>query len=90
MASKVYLGMIADIMHPGLINIINEGAKYGDVIIGLYKDKAIKIVLNTPSAAGLSINELIKTCNKQKVIYQEDMLFGVKRKLHVEVVHYGK
>ena len=28
-------------MHPGLINIINEGAKYGDVIIGLYTDKAI-------------------------------------------------
>ena len=33
--------MIADIMHPGLINIINEGAKYGDVIIGLFTDKAI-------------------------------------------------
>ncbi len=33
MAKKVYLGMIADIMHPGLINIINEGAKYGDVIM---------------------------------------------------------
>jgi len=41
MAKKVYLGMIADIMHPGLINIINEGAKYGDVVIGLYTDKAI-------------------------------------------------
>lgn len=41
MTKKVYLGMIADIMHPGLINIINEGAKYGDVIIGLYTDKAI-------------------------------------------------
>ena len=41
MSKKVYLGMIADIMHPGLINIINEGAKYGDVIIGLYTDKAI-------------------------------------------------
>ena len=41
MAKKVYLGMIADIMHPGLINIINEGTKYGDVIIGLYTDKAI-------------------------------------------------
>ena len=37
----VYLGMIADIMHPGLINIINEGAKYGDLIIGLFTDKAI-------------------------------------------------
>ena len=33
--------MIADIMHPGLINIINQGAKYGDVIIGLFTDKAI-------------------------------------------------
>ena len=41
MAKKVYLGMIADIMHPGLTNIINEGTKYGDVIIGLYTDKAI-------------------------------------------------
>lgn len=41
MAKKVYLGMIGDIMHPGLINIINEGTKYGDVIIGLFTDKAI-------------------------------------------------
>ena len=37
----VYLGMVADIMHPGLINIINEGAKHGDLIIGLYTDKAV-------------------------------------------------
>lgn len=41
MNKKVYLGMVADIMHPGLINIINEGAKYGDVIIGLFTDKAV-------------------------------------------------
>lgn len=41
MGKKVYLGMIADIMHPGLTNIINEGAKYGDVLIGLFTDKAI-------------------------------------------------
>ena len=37
----VYLGMIGDIIHPGLINIINEGSKYGDVMIGLFTDKAI-------------------------------------------------
>ena len=41
MSKTVYLGMIGDIMHPGLINIINEGAKYGDVVIGLFTDKAI-------------------------------------------------
>lgn len=33
--------MVADIMHPGLINIINEGAKYGDLIIGLFTDEAV-------------------------------------------------
>lgn len=41
MAKKVYLGLTGDIIHPGIINIINEGAKYGDVIIGLLTDKAI-------------------------------------------------
>ncbi len=41
MEKTVYLGMIGDIMHPGLINIINEGAKYGHVMIGLFTDKAI-------------------------------------------------
>lgn len=41
MKKTVYLGMIGDIMHPGLINIINEGAKYGEVMIGLFTDKAI-------------------------------------------------
>ena len=41
MAKTVYLGMIGDIMHPGLINIINQGAKYGDVMIGLFTDRAI-------------------------------------------------
>ena len=41
MNKTVYLGMVGDIMHPGLINIINEGAKYGDVMIGLFTDKAI-------------------------------------------------
>ena len=38
---KVYLGMVADIMHPGLINIINEGSKYVDVIVGLFTDQAV-------------------------------------------------
>lgn len=41
MAKKVYLGITGDIIHPGIINIINEGSKYGDVIIGLLTDAAI-------------------------------------------------
>ena len=37
---KAYLGMIGDVIYPGLINIINDGAKYGEVMIGLYTGKA--------------------------------------------------
>lgn len=39
--TTVYVGMSADMVHHGHINIINEAAKYGDVIIGLLTDKAI-------------------------------------------------
>jgi phosphoenolpyruvate phosphomutase len=41
MNKVIYLGMTADIIHPGLINIINEAGKYGEVLIGLLTDKAI-------------------------------------------------
>ncbi|HPA63613.1 MAG TPA: phosphoenolpyruvate mutase [Spirochaetota bacterium] len=41
MAKKVYLGMTGDIIHHGIINIIREGAKYGDLIVGLLTDSAI-------------------------------------------------
>jgi phosphoenolpyruvate phosphomutase / 2-hydroxyethylphosphonate cytidylyltransferase len=37
----VYVGMSADLVHPGHLNIINEARKLGDVTIGLLTDKAI-------------------------------------------------
>ena len=41
MQKIVYLGLTGDIIHPGIINIITEGAKYGRLIIGLLTDSAI-------------------------------------------------
>jgi phosphoenolpyruvate phosphomutase len=41
MTKKVYVGMSADLIHRGHINILNEAAKYGEVIVGLLTDKAI-------------------------------------------------
>jgi phosphoenolpyruvate phosphomutase len=38
---KVYVGMSADLIHPGHLNIISEARKLGDVTIGLLTDKAI-------------------------------------------------
>ena len=37
----VYIGMSADLIHQGHLNIIREGLKWGEVTIGLLTDKAI-------------------------------------------------
>ena len=37
----VYVGMSADIIHPGHLNILHEASKYGRVIVGVLTDKAI-------------------------------------------------
>jgi len=37
----VYIGMSADLIHQGHLNIISEGCKLGKVIIGLLTDEAI-------------------------------------------------
>lgn len=37
----VYVGMSADIIHPGHLNIIREAQKLGRVIVGVLTDSAI-------------------------------------------------
>ena len=41
MKKKVYVGMSADLIHPGHLNIIKKAAKLGEVTIGLLTDHAI-------------------------------------------------
>ncbi|RJP45004.1 phosphoenolpyruvate mutase [Candidatus Parcubacteria bacterium] len=38
---KVYVGMSADLIHPGHLNIIKEAEKLGEVTVGLLTDEAI-------------------------------------------------
>jgi phosphoenolpyruvate mutase len=38
---KVYVGMSADLIHPGHLNILRAAARYGEVTVGLLTDKAI-------------------------------------------------
>jgi phosphoenolpyruvate phosphomutase / 2-hydroxyethylphosphonate cytidylyltransferase len=39
--ATVYVGMSADLIHPGHINILERAAELGDVIVGLLTDAAI-------------------------------------------------
>ncbi len=45
---KVYVGLSADIIHEGHINIIKVASKLGDVTVGLLTDKAIASYKNIP------------------------------------------
>ena len=44
----VYVGMGADIIHPGHLNIIKEATKYGCVTVGVLTDKAISSYKRLP------------------------------------------
>jgi phosphoenolpyruvate phosphomutase len=44
----VYVGMSADLIHPGHINLINQASSYGDVVVGLLTDKAIASYKRVP------------------------------------------
>lgn len=48
MSKKVYIAMSADVVHKGHINVIEEGAKYGEVIIGLLTDDVIATYKRVP------------------------------------------
>jgi len=45
---KVYVGLSADIIHKGHINILKTASTYGDVIVGLLTDKAIASYKSIP------------------------------------------
>ena len=49
MAKIVYVGMSADMIHPGHLNIIKEASKLGDVIVGVLTDEAIASYKRLPA-----------------------------------------
>lgn len=48
MTKSVYVGMSADLVHPGHINILKKAAELGDVTVGLLTDKAIASYKRVP------------------------------------------
>lgn len=51
MKKSVYVGMSADLVHPGHINILRHAAQYGEVTVGLLTDSAIASYKRLPFMA---------------------------------------
>lgn len=57
---KVYVGMSADLVHPGHINILREASKLGEVVVGLLTDEAIASYKRLPFMSYEQREEVIK------------------------------
>src|SRR3989344_1953160 len=73
---KVYVGLSADLIHNGHINVINQASKYGEVIVGLLTDKAIASYKRLP----------LLTYNQRKIIAEG--LKGVSEVIPQETLDY--
>jgi len=72
----VYVGMSADLIHPGHLNIIREARKLGEVIVGLLTDSAIASYKRLPYL----------TYERRKVVVEN--LEGVKKIVPQEMLDY--
>ena len=73
MNKTVYLGITGDIIHPGIINIINEGAKLGELTIGLLTDSAIVSHKRMPYLTYEQRKQVVENIKGvAKVVPQED------------------
>ncbi|OGT06727.1 MAG: phosphoenolpyruvate mutase [Gammaproteobacteria bacterium GWF2_41_13] len=74
MKDKVYVGMSADLVHPGHLNIIKEASKYGDVIIGLLTDKAIASYKRLPHLEYAQRKEIIENIKGVSQVVPQETL----------------
>ena len=70
----VYIPMRGDILHPAIINVIDKGAKLGEVIVGLLTDQAICEYTRPPQLNYSEREKVIKAIrNVNKVIPQKNI-----------------
>jgi phosphoenolpyruvate phosphomutase len=74
MKKTVYVGMSADLLHPGHINILKEAAKLGDVIVGLLTDKAIASYKRLPFMTYDQRKEVIENVKGVTKVVKQDTL----------------
>ncbi|MEX0931926.1 MAG: phosphoenolpyruvate mutase [Candidatus Paceibacterota bacterium] len=87
----VYIGMSADLIHPGHLKIIREGAKHGRVIVGLLTDKAIASYKRLPFLSYEQRKEIVSSIvGVSEVIPQETLDYSSNlRKVKPDVVVHG-
>jgi len=91
MRKKVYIGMSADLVHPGHMNIIKEASKLGMVTIGLLTDKAIASYKRLPYMTYEQRKDVIENIKGvENVIAQETLDYRPNlERLKPDIVVHG-
>ena len=71
---KVYVGMSADLIHPGHLNIIKEASKYGEVVVGLLNDQAIASYKRLPFMSFEHRREVVENLKNVHAVIEQDTL----------------
>ena len=88
---KVYIGMSADLIHHGHLNIIAEGRKLGKVIIGLLTDEAIVSYKRLPLITFDERKRIVESLKGVEEVIPQDTLDYVPnlRKVKPDYVVHG-
>ena len=84
----VYVGMAADIVHHGHVNIIRVARMYGKVVVGLLTDEAIEIELKTynplvPEPGELALTMFLELTSDAELREWLPKLVGIERSLRL-------
>ena len=88
---QVYIAMSTDVLHEGHINIIKEGAKLGDVTIGLLTDEAIATYKRVPFLDYNARKEIFENIKGVTRVVKQDTLDYTEnlRKYKPDIVLHG-
>ncbi|MBF0409188.1 MAG: phosphoenolpyruvate mutase [Candidatus Riflebacteria bacterium] len=70
----VYVGMSADLVHPGHLNIIKKAAELGEVVVGLLTDQAIATYKRVPFMEYEQRKEIIENIKGVSSVVQQSTL----------------
>ena len=74
MEKIVYLGMSADLVHPGHVNIIREAAKLGKVTVGVLTDRAVASYKRLPFMTYEQRKEIVSNIKGVSKVIAQDTL----------------
>lgn len=74
MRKSVYVGMSADLVHPGHLNVLREAAELGEVTVGLLTDEAIASYKRLPFMTFEQRREVVESIKGvARVVAQETL-----------------